>query len=134
MIIIATNRYRKNRWTQQKLFIICYTMQLVSTQQWGHHQAKNKKLGTWNVHGSSLRDPVRFTLISISISISISLYQMRNGLVCRKLHIHQSVDRRLVNCCEGAAVCDVEQLRLVCCKGMLRTYRVFTIEWCDFKN
>jgi hypothetical protein len=30
--------------------------------------------------------PVRFTLVSISISTSISLYQMRNGLVCRKLH------------------------------------------------
>jgi hypothetical protein len=31
----------KNRRTQQKLFIICYRMELVSTQQWGHHQAKN---------------------------------------------------------------------------------------------
>jgi hypothetical protein len=31
----------KNRQTQQKLFIICYSRQLVSTQQWGHHQAKN---------------------------------------------------------------------------------------------
>jgi hypothetical protein len=52
----------------KKLFIICYTMQLVSTQQWGHHQAKNKKLGTWNVHGSALQGPVRFTLVPISIS------------------------------------------------------------------
>jgi hypothetical protein len=26
---------------QQKLVITCYTMQLVSTEQFGHHQAKN---------------------------------------------------------------------------------------------
>jgi hypothetical protein len=32
----------KNCRTQQKLFIICYTMQLVSTQLWGHHQAMHK--------------------------------------------------------------------------------------------
>jgi hypothetical protein len=54
--------------------IICYTMQLVSTQQWGHHQAKNKKLETLYVHESALRDPVRFTLVSISIAMYIYLY------------------------------------------------------------
>jgi hypothetical protein len=32
----------KNRRTQQKLFISCYSRQLVSTQLWGHHQAINK--------------------------------------------------------------------------------------------
>jgi hypothetical protein len=31
------NRYRKIRRTQQKV-IYCFTMQLVSTQLWGHHQ------------------------------------------------------------------------------------------------
>jgi hypothetical protein len=31
-------RYRKIRQTQQKV-IYCYTMQLVSTQLWGHHKA-----------------------------------------------------------------------------------------------
>jgi hypothetical protein len=32
----------KNRQTQQKLFIICYSRQLVSTQLWGYLQAMNK--------------------------------------------------------------------------------------------
>jgi hypothetical protein len=38
------NRYRKIRRTQQKKVIYCITMQLVSTQLWGHHQANYIKL------------------------------------------------------------------------------------------
>jgi hypothetical protein len=56
----------KNRRTQQKLFIICYSRQLVSTQLGGHHQAMNKN---WRnemyIHGSALRHPVRFTLVVV---------------------------------------------------------------------
>jgi hypothetical protein len=55
---------RKNRRTQQKLFIICYSRQLVSIQLWGHHQVMNNN---WRNEMymeiiCALRDPVQFTL------------------------------------------------------------------------
>jgi hypothetical protein len=57
----------KIRRTQQKLFIICYSRQLVSTQLWGHHQAMNKN---WRNEmymeiTCALRDAVRFTLVVV---------------------------------------------------------------------
>jgi hypothetical protein len=57
----------KNHRTQQKLFIICYTRQLVSTQLWGHHQAinKNRRNEMYVEVTRALRDPVRFTLVVV---------------------------------------------------------------------
>jgi hypothetical protein len=55
--------------------IICYTMQLVSTKQWGHHQAKNKKFGdmkcTWKcLTGSRSVYTGLYLYINMYISIS----------------------------------------------------------------
>jgi hypothetical protein len=50
----------------------------------GSSSGQEQKIGDIkNLHGSALRDRVQFTLVCISIS---SLYQMRYGHVCRKLH------------------------------------------------
>jgi hypothetical protein len=74
----VTTDMGKNSRTKQKWFIICYAMQLVSTQQWGHHQAKNTN---WRNEMY-----VKCLTGSRSVYIGCGTYRrcyMESGLVCR---------------------------------------------------
>jgi hypothetical protein len=70
----------KNRWTQQKLFIICYSRQLVSTQLWGHHPAinKNRRNEMYMKVTYALRDPVQ-TIAHIIPSVCTTTNINRTG-------------------------------------------------------